>query len=43
MILVDLLLFNDPDPGARKDPDSLDPDPDPQHWLLYTNFDLLEV
>ena len=26
MILVDVLLFRDPDPGGRKVPD-------PQHWL----------
>ena len=27
MILVDVLLFKDPDPGARKAPNPLDPDP----------------
>ena len=33
MILVDVLLFKDPnpDPGHRKVQDPLDPDPDPQH------------
>ena len=32
MILVDALLFKDPDPDGRKVPDSLDPDT--QHCIL---------
>ena len=36
MILVDVLLFKDPDPGCRKVPDPLNTDP--QHWAEHFNL-----
>ena len=36
IILVDVMLFIDPDPGVQKVPDPVDSDKDPQHcYILY--------
>ena len=36
MIFVDVLLLKDPDPGGRRVPDHVDPDP--QHWYSFLRF-----
>ena len=42
IILVDVLLYKDPDRVSRKVTDPVDPDPDPQHCIKAPSY-LLEI
>ena len=41
MILVDVLLYKDPDPGDWKVSDP-DPDPDTQHWMVPSHISRID-